>query len=126
METLSNRHEREFAEAVPSTLQTLASGGVLEKHDARSEQTEDNRYWRYRSELKCTQKKSYSLKCAEWKELVEYSALQGERPAWAIRFYEEGEARPNLPVKADLVVLDLNDYVELLEELGRLRGGQKD
>lgn len=120
-ETLSNRHERELAEWIPSTTQTPASGAVLEKHDGRSLQTDNNSFWRFRYEDKCTQKKSYSFRLSEWDELEEYAGLQGERPVWAIRFYEEGEPHPDLLVKADLVAIRLDDWVELMEEFESLR-----
>jgi len=121
-ETTSQRHERELAEVVPGGRQVLASGAKLDRHDVRTEQSGTT--WLFRYEAKCTQRKSYSFKAAEWKDLVEYATLRGERPAWAVRFYGEGEVSSSLPVKADLVVVELNDWCEVLAELERLRGGQ--
>lgn len=123
-EKLFERHEREFAELVPGGTQTVASGAKLEKHDVRTTQSKWLRWWFFRYELKSTQKKSYSLKLQAWKDLVEYvtSRSAEERPVWAIRFYGESVDRTSdTPVLADLVVLDLNDYVELIEELASLR-----
>lgn len=133
-ETLSNRHERELAEIIPGVERTIASGAKLDKHDIRTLDTNTSRFWQFRYELKCTQKKSYSFKEAEWKDLVEYVYRNSSemRPAWAVRFYENvDKARAvDVPVKADLVVVDLNDWVELLEELEQLRrlrdGNQQD
>lgn len=124
-ESLFNRHERELAEILPGVERTIASGAKLDKHDIRTLNTDSSRFWQFRYELKCTQKKSYSFKQSEWKELVEYVYRNSSdmRPAWAVRFYEDVEkARAvDVPVKADLVVVDVNDWVELLEELEELR-----
>lgn len=124
-ETLSNRHEREIAKILPGAERTIASGAKLDKHDVRTLKTDSSRFWQFRYELKCTQKKSYSFKEAEWKELVEYVYRNSSdmRPAWAVRFYEDiDKSRAvDVPVKADLVVVDVNDWVELLEELEELR-----
>lgn len=124
-ETLSNRHEREIADILPGAERTLASGAKLDKHDIRTLDTATSRHWQFRYELKCTQKKSYSFKQAEWKDLVEYVYRNSSdmRPAWAVRFYEDVEKSRavDVPVKADLVVVDINDWVELLTELDELR-----
>lgn len=88
--------------------------------------SEVNEWWRVRYEAKCTQKKSYSFKLADWQELVQhvYSSSAQERPAWAIRFYGEADEAGNAPVLQDLVAVDLNDWCELLEELEQLRAAK--
>ena len=126
---LSRRHELDLARILPGAHRVAGSGSKRESHDVETLVTENNEWWRFRYEAKCTQKKSYSFKEAEWKDLVEdvYSRSSQERPAWAIRFYGE-EASPGMgqvPVLQDLVVVDLNDWCELLVELESLRGQGK-
>lgn len=124
---LFNRHEKEFAEIIPGGDRTLASGAKLEKHDVFTKKNATNDHWRFRYELKYTQNQSYSFKLKEWNELKEYVALRGERPSWAIRFYGPSTDRvENTEVLADMVLVDLNDWVELLEELEKLRGDTKE
>lgn len=123
---LSGRQEEEFAKLIPGGKRTIASGAKYDKHDVRTEKTLANLFWRFRYELKYTQKKSYSFKLKDWQDIQEYVALQGadERPAWSIRFYGENKARySETPVLADLVVVTLEDWIELLDELERLKGG---
>ena len=123
---LYNRHEKEFAALIPGGERTIASGSKLEKHDVFTAKNESNDHWRFRYELKYTQKASYSFKLKEWQDLKEYVALRGERPSWAIRFYgPEMDRTENVEVLADMVLVDLNDWVEILEELERLRGETK-
>lgn len=121
---LSRKHESDLASVLPSSERTSASGSRRESHDVQGIVTETNRWWRFRYEAKCTQRKSYSFKRSEWLQLVNdtYVRSAEERPAWAIRFYGEGEA--SAPVLNDLIVVDLNDWVELLVELEKLRGEQ--
>lgn len=121
---LFNRHEKEFAALIPGGQRTIASGSKLEKHDVFTEKNAVNDHWRFLYELKYTQKKSYSFKFEEWKALQEYSVLRGERPAWAIRFYgDDLDRAENVEVLADMVLVSVDDWVEILEELERLRGG---
>ena len=124
-ETLSQRHEREFAEVIPGGTGTIASGAKLEKHDVRTNQSEESRFWQFRYELKCTQKKGYRLTKEEWKKLKQYvySRTSDERPAWAIRFYseEDKDRTSDVIIEEDLVVVSLDDWVELLEELRQYR-----
>lgn len=126
IKTLSQRHEHEYAAMVPHTIRTIASGAILDKYDARSEKVYENRSWRFRSELKCTQRKGFRITSDQWREINEYALLHGERPLLAIRFYgpgpEEDAPVESVPVVADLVVMDLADFVELVSELERLRG----
>ena len=124
-ETLSQRHEREFAETIPGGAGTLASGAKLEKHDVRTNQDAAAKYWQFRYELKCTQQKGYRFTKKEWKELNDYvySRTAEERPAWAVRFYEETkrDRTSDVKVEGDFVVVGLDDWVELLDELQRLK-----
>lgn len=125
---LSGRQEEEFAKVIPGGKRTIASGAKYDKHDVRTEKTEANAFWRFRYELKYTQNKSYSFKLKEWQDILEYVALQSadERPAWAVRFYGPNKARTeDTPVLADLVVVSLEDWIELLDELERLKGGNE-
>lgn len=118
--TLSERHEAHLADVIPGGTRVAGSGSKRESHDVS---TPGGGWWQFRYEAKATQKKSYSLKLADFKDLVNdvYSRSAEERPAWAVRYYGVGDPEV-APVLQDLVVVDLNDWVELLEELGRLRG----
>ena len=122
--TLSDRHEAHLSEVVPGGARVAGSGSKRESHDVSTRSLTES-WWLFRYEAKCTQKKSYSFKEAEWRRLVEdvYSRDAHERPAWAVRFY--GEGGEDAPVLKDLIVVDLNDWVELLEELETLRGSQE-
>lgn len=125
---LSNQQEDHFANLIPGGKRTIASGAKYDKHDVRTEKTQANSFWRFRYELKYTQNKSYSFKLKEWQDIQEYVALQGadERPAWGIRFYGPTMARSSdTPVLADLVVVSLEDWIELLDELERLKSGNE-
>jgi len=120
--TLSQRHEREFAEMIPGGAQVLASGAKLDKHDVR---TATKGTWKFRYELKCTQKKGFRFTAEAWKKLKDYvyGRSSEERPAYALRFYGEDTDRiANTKVLADLVIVELDDWCELLEELERYRG----
>lgn len=115
-ESLAQRHEREFAEVIPGGETVIGSGSKLEKHDVSTSRY--NGAWQFRYELKCTQQKGYRLTYKDWRDLVEYVYQNSSdmRPAWGIRYYNEDEKK-----LADLVVVDLNDWVELLDELTELR-----
>lgn len=121
---LSERHENDLAALFPHASKTAGSGAKRESHDVRTLVFKVNEWWLSRIEAKCTQKKSYSIKLSEWRQLEAdvYSSSAQERPVLAVRFYGEGE--DDSPVAKDLVVTDLNDYVELLAELEKLRGDQ--
>lgn len=119
--TLSSRHERHLADILPGGSRISGSGSKRKSHDVETK-SEVESWWLFRYECKCTQNKSYSFKRTEWEELVDhvYSSDAHERPAWAVRFYGPGEP-DEAPVLKDMVVVDLNDWVELLEELESLR-----
>ena len=118
---LSQRHERDLVCFLPSGASVVASGAKLDKHDVRTFNSDATESWKYRYEAKCTQNKSYSLKLSEWKDLSEYSILRGERPSWAVRFYDQEEDPHFTKVLADLVIVDARDWTEILEELETLR-----
>lgn len=120
---LSRKHEDDLATLVPGGRRVVASGSKRESHDVYT--PDGDEWWKFRYEAKCTQRGSYSLKLSDWKDLeaAVYSRSANERPAWAVRFYGHGEA--DAPVLKDLVAVDANDWVELLEELERLRGRQQ-
>lgn len=116
--TLSRRHEQNLAEWIPGGEQTVASGAKLEKHDVKSKK--DGFFWRFLYEAKCTQSKGYRITRELWNEVVRNAHLQGQgmRPALAIRFYGESKASVDkVTVDADLVVVDIDDWLELLETL---------
>jgi hypothetical protein len=120
---LSRRQERHLADLIPHAETTPASGSRRESHDVQT-RPNDTR-WRFRYEAKQTQAASISFKLSAWQQLVNdtYSRGSEERPAWAIRFDGKAEGI-DVPVLQDLIVVDLNDWVELLEELEKLRGKQ--
>ena len=89
-------------------------------------------------ECKCTQNVSYSITEKVWNEVKEHSNNRSwtSRPALCIRLYgkteEEtswGGTRTNtpeeLPVELDLVVLDLNDFLEFYEQYLELKSKQE-
>src|SRR4030067_1078423 len=102
-ETISQRHEREFAGVIPRGRRVAGSGSKRESHDVSTEPSTVVGSWDFRDEWKATQRKSYSLKLQDWLDLVGdvYSRSAAERPAWAVRFY--GEEGTDPPVKQDLV-----------------------
>ena len=127
VDSLDKRHERELAGLVPGGELTIASGAKHEKRDVQSRRSgsgEEPDWWRFLYEAKCTQKKGYRVTAELWKE-IEKDVLERSvemRPALALRFY--GESKHSIgstPVLADLVLVDLNDFVELLEELRHLK-----
>lgn len=119
---LADQQETYLASVLPGASRTSSSGSRRESHDVRTLVSETNNWWRWRYEAKCTQKKSMSFKLADWRDLERdvYSSSVEERPAWAIRFYDEDAS-----VLKDLVAVDLNDWMELLVELERLRGSNQ-
>jgi hypothetical protein len=125
---LSKRHESEVAALLPAAVKVTASGATLDRHDVRTLQSKLMNDWTFRYELKATQRKSYSFKVEDHLEFREYSILRGERPAWCVRFYGDREVGriADLPVKADLVCIELADWIELLSEVERLRANQQE
>lgn len=122
-ERLHERHEREIATWLPAGSQTLASGAVAEKRDVQQDRTETNKYWRFLTECRETQSKGYRVTAQEWKALERdvLNRSSDMRPALALRFCGVSKGR-GTAVEADLVVLDVRDFVELLHEFDALRG----
>lgn len=105
---LWQRHEREFAAAVPGGQTVLASGRLVEKMDVQTDRSWG--YWRFLYSLKSTANKTMRFDLAWWDEVCDAVASRSVemRPAMGLRFY--GGNR----VLADLVVCGLDDWVELL------------
>lgn len=121
-EPLWARYEREFSELVPGGERTIRSGASFEKHDVRTKPDESS--FQFLHELKTSTKRITWPTQAQWKELVEhtYSYSAMARPAWAARLYVDGLYRVrDHPVVGEWVILDQNDYIEMREELYRLR-----
>lgn len=117
-ETLSRRHEEELAELLPEGQQTIASGAKHEKHDVKTKRGKS--WWRFLVEAKCTQSKGFRVTEELWKEVKQNALLGGpeQRPALAIRFYGDSkESVARTPIQEDLVLVDLHDWLELLEEV---------
>jgi len=132
---MADRHENEIAEIWPEASKTIASGAKFEKGDLKTNEVEQISFV---VECKCTQNVSYSITEKVWNEVKEHSQNRSwtSRPALCIRLYgkteEEtswGGKRTNtpeqLPVELDLVVLDLNDFLEFYEQYLELKSKQE-
>lgn len=127
---LSDRHEREVAELLPGGYTTRASGSKDEKNDVNT--VRNGEYFRYSVELKCTQARSFSVTKDLWDLTRQraYEQSSESRPALGVRFYGPDGKYPGRPSQAvdtevlvDLVVLELNDFVEILEKIRSLDEG---
>jgi len=132
---MADRHENEIAKIWPEASKTIASGAKFEKGDLKTNEIE---HISFVVECKCTQNVSYSITEKVWNEVKEHSNNRSwtSRPALCIRLYgkteEEtswGGTRTNtpeeLPVELDLVVLDLNDFLEFYEQYLELKSKQE-
>lgn len=132
---MADRHENEIEEIWPEASKTIASGAKFEKGDLKTNEIE---HISFVVECKCTQNVSYSITKKVWDEVKEHSNNRSwtSRPALCIRLYgkteEEtswGGTRTNtpeqLPVELDLVVLDLNDFLEFYEQYLELKSKQE-
>ncbi len=119
---LFERHEREIAELFPNASVTIASGAAFEKLDVQTARNETT--WQPVIECKSTQAASFSVTQSLWDLIREktYEKSIERRPVLAIRLYSKEGVVANCPILADLAVVDVNDLVELLYELERLRG----
>jgi hypothetical protein len=128
---MADRHEKDVEDLWPESKRTIASGAKYEKGDLKTAEVENISFV---VECKCTQKASYSITEKVWDTVKEHAQNRSwtARPALAIRLYgptkeetEWGGERVNLPealpVKQDLVVLDLNDFLEFYEEYLELK-----
>jgi hypothetical protein len=121
-QTLAQRHEEEFAADLDhvGVRQTIASGSVEGNLDANTGVNGDS--WRFWYSLKCTVGRGIRLT----REIVEearqaaYSRSSDCRPSWGMRIYEDDHSRKP-GVFFDGVLVELSDWVELLEELQDLR-----
>lgn len=123
-QTLFGRHELEIAEQLPEGQLTIASGAKYEKSDVQVERSKSTVWWRSLVECKCTQAKSFSITKELW-DLVSnrvYERSAEMRPVLSIRFYGSSKAQAqDVAVLTDLVVLDKDDWIELLQENYTLR-----
>jgi hypothetical protein len=127
---MADRHENEVEEVWPEAKKTIASGAKYEKGDLKTAEVQGISFV---VECKCTQNASYSITEKVWTEVRDHAQNRSytARPALAIRLYDKTEeetswgVRANtpetLPVKLDLVVLDLNDFIEFYEDYLRLK-----
>jgi len=127
---MADRHESELEAIWPEASKTIASGAKFEKGDLKTEEVENISFV---VECKCTQNVSYSITEKVWNEVKEHAQNRSwtARPALAVRLYgptkEETSwgVRENtpeeLPIKQDLVILDLNDFLEFYEDYLKLK-----
>lgn len=112
------RHEREVAEAIGGEV-VAQSGAGPDKLDAKAPR---GGWWRWRASCKATTRKSVSVTraiCKELEDSVAFSSAE-ERPLLALRLYSDNGRY----VLHDLVAMTMDDFVELMEEFDRLRGGR--
>ena len=127
---MSQRHERDVEKIWPQSKRTVGSGNKWEKGDLS---TKEYVGIEFAIECKSTQNSSYSIGKSVWNTIKSHAQNRSwlARPALAIRLYGstiqnfewgEKECTPEeLPVEADLVVLDLNDFLELYCEYIELK-----
>lgn len=119
---LYERHEAEFAAAMPGGQQTLLSGRGYEKLDVQTER--DGGYWRFLFSLKCSEQKGIRVTHELWDEVERavYDRSSELRPGLGLRLYEPSGLPPkSATVLADLVAIRVDDLAELLAENKRLR-----
>lgn len=127
---MSQRHERDLEEWWPEAKRTIASGAKFEKGDLKTAEVE-NIQWVI--ECKATQKKSYSITHEVWDTIKQHAQNRAwnARPALAVRLYgptdieEQWGTRTNTPdtleVVDDLIVMELDDWLEFYEDYLRLK-----
>ena len=128
---MADRHENDVATIWPEASKTIASGAKFEKGDLKTSEVE---LISFVVECKCTQNVSYSITEKVWDEVKNHAQNKSwtARPALAIRLYgptkEEttwGGIKENTPeeisINKDLVVLELNDFLEFYEDYLRLK-----
>jgi hypothetical protein len=104
---MSDAHEKSIKDILPETHLTGSSGNKSEKNDVVSSKDQS---FSVSLECKSTTKKSYSLSLETWNKTEERASSQWRRPGMPIRFYLDEE----LKNYKDLIVLDLNDFAELM------------
>lgn len=104
---MSDKHEADLA--------TWLNGRVTRGSGNQAANPMDGRNNRYKDVMafcwdgKSTRAKSIGVSLAMWEKAKEQA--HGERPALPLRFY----SADRLSVAQDLIVLDLNDFIEMLE-----------
>ena len=128
---MADRHENDVESIWPEASKTIASGAKFEKGDLKTNEVE---LISFVVECKCTQNVSYSITEKVWSEVKEHAQNKSwtARPALAIRLYGPTEEDTSwggiyhntpetLPISQDLVVLELNDFLEFYEDYLRLK-----
>jgi len=130
---MADRHEADVAEWWPLAKQTIASGAKYEKGDVK---TAEAKNITFDIECKCTQKKSYSITSDVWQTIKQHAQNRAwnARPILAIRLYGPTDVdtqwgtRSNSPetlqIIEDLVVMDMNDWLEFYDEYIMLKEKQ--
>jgi len=127
---LADIHENDIATWWPNSSTTISSGNKFEKLDVQPDR--DNTHWQFLIECKETQQLSYSIKRELWEYIVSrtYERSSEMRPCLAIRFnspnVEHYPVEREVPVDQikvlqDIAVVDLHDFIELVEEIKKLR-----
>jgi len=126
---MAQRHESEIESLWPGIKKTASSGNKMEKGDIESEET---RGILFKVECKSTQNSSYAISKSVWNTIKSHAQNKSwlMRPALCIRLYgptiemtEWGELErtpDTLSVEQDLVVMDMNDFLEMYEDYLRL------
>ena len=127
---ISDRHESDIEAMWPEASKTLASGAKHEKGDVKTSEVHKIEFC---IECKATQKKSYSITKEVWQTIKQHAMDKSyaARPVLAVRLYGPTEVEESwgtrevspekLTVEQDLVVMDLNDFLEFYEEYLELK-----
>ena len=127
---LANKHEADVASWWPEASTTISSGNKFEKLDVQTER--DETHWRFLIECKETQNLSYSIKRELWEYITSraYERSSEMRPCLAVRFnspnkelfpVEREVPVDQIKVIQDIAIVDLHDFIELIEEIKYLR-----
>lgn len=118
MKSLFDRHESEVAAILPRGNKTIASGAKYEKSDVVRLGS-----WGFLIECKSTQGIGFRITKGLWKLARKraYDRSIDLRPALAVRFYGPTKTIDTTPVIHDLVTLDLEDFIELINEIDSLK-----
>lgn len=116
---LWKRHEREIADWTGGWV-TAGSGALSERADVQSQRVP---WWHWIIECKSTHNKSFSMTEKLWEDVREKAlnkSVSG-RPVMAVRLYDEDQGPERTKVKQDWAMLSMGDFLEMIEELERLR-----
>lgn len=115
---MSDKHERFLAEIFDGRMSKGSGNQFRDQMDGRNSRDQPHGLaW----DGKSTQGKTVTVSRLGWAKAVEQAA--GERPVMPIRFYGPGY---ELTTDLDLVVLDLHDFVEILEDARAYRKAKRD